>query len=246
MNPYIAELVGTALLILFGGGVVACVSLNKSFGQNGGWMVITAGWGLAVMIGAYTAAPYSGAHLNPAVTLGLATIGLFPWANVAGYIAAQLAGAMIGAFLVYLTYLPHWRVTENADAKLGVFCTGPAVKHPVGNFITETIGAAVLMFAILAVPSTKNLVVGSGSTALSAGFFGIFLVALIVVAIGLSLGGATGYAINPARDLGPRLMHALLPIPGKRDSNWGYAAIPVLAPSLGGVIGALAYRALIG
>lgn len=246
MNPYIAELVGTALLILFGGGVVACVSLNKSFGQNGGWMVITAGWGLAVMIGAYTAAPYSGAHLNPAVTLGLATIGLFPWANVGGYILAQLAGAMLGAFLVYLTYLPHWRVTENADAKLGVFCTGPAVKHPVGNFITETIGAAVLMFAILAVPSTKNLVIGSGATALSAGFFGIFLVALIVVAIGLSLGGATGYAINPARDLGPRLMHALLPIPGKRDSNWGYAAIPVLAPSLGGVLGALLYRALLG
>jgi glycerol uptake facilitator protein len=246
MNPYISEIVGTALLIIFGDGVVANVCLNKSKGQNSGWIVITVGWGLAVMIGAYTAAPYGGAHLNPAVSVGLASIGLFPWAKVPGYILAQMAGAMIGAFVVYLAYLPHWSATEDKDAKLAVFCTGPAIRNTVSNLITEIIGTAMLVFAILSVPSAKNLVIGTGAAAVSASFFGVFLVALIVVAVGLSLGGSTGYAINPARDLGPRIMHAILPIPGKRDSDWGYSLIPVIGPIIGGVVGALAYQALVG
>jgi glycerol uptake facilitator protein len=198
------------------------------------------------MIGAYTAAPYGGAHLNPAVSVGLASIGLFPWAKVPGYILAQMAGAMIGAFVVYLAYLPHWSATEDKDAKLAVFCTGPAIRNTVSNLITEIIGTAMLVFAILSVPSAKNLVIGTGAAAVSASFFGVFLVALIVVAVGLSLGGSTGYAINPARDLGPRIMHAILPIPGKRDSDWGYSLIPVIGPIIGGVVGALAYQALVG
>jgi glycerol uptake facilitator protein len=246
MNPYISEIVGTALLIIFGDGVVANVCLNKSKGQNSGWIVITVGWGLAVMIGAYTAAPYSGAHLNPAVTVGLASIGLFPWAKVPGYILAQIVGAMIGALVVYIAYLPHWKVTEDKDAKLAVFCTGPAIRNTVANLTTEIIGTAMLVFAVLSVPSAKNLVIGAGSAALATPFFAVFLVALIVVAVGLSLGGSTGYAINPARDLGPRIMHAILPIPGKRDSDWGYSLIPVIGPIIGGVLGALAYQALIG
>jgi len=246
MNPYVSEIVGTALLIVFGNGVVANVCLNKSKGQSSGWLVITVGWGLAVMIGAYTAAQSSGAHLNPAVSVGLATIGLFPWTKVPGYILAQLLGAMIGSFIVYLVYLPHWKATEDKDLKLAVHCTSPAIRSPFANLLSEVIGTFMLMFAILAVPSAKNLVIGTGSTAVAAGFFGVFLVALIVVAVGLSLGGSTGYAINPARDLGPRIMHSILPIPGKRDSDWSYASIPVVGPIIGGALGALAYQALLG
>jgi len=188
----------------------------------------------------------SGAHLNPAVTFGLASIGLLSWAKVPGYILAQVLGAMVGSFIVYIAYLPHWSVTENKDSKLAVFCTSPAIRSPYANLVSEIIGTFMLMFAILAVPSAKNLVINSGPTQLSAGFFGVFLVALIVVGVGLSFGGPTGYAINPARDLGPRIMHSLLPIPGKRDSDWGYAFIPVLGPIIGGVLGALTYQALLG
>jgi glycerol uptake facilitator protein len=180
------------------------------------------------------------------VTVGLASIGLFPWAKVPGYILAQIVGAMIGALVVYIAYLPHWKVTEDKDAKLAVFCTGPAIRNTVANLTTEIIGTAMLVFAVLSVPSAKNLVIGAGSAALATPFFAVFLVALIVVAVGLSLGGSTGYAINPARDLGPRIMHAILPIPGKRDSDWGYSLIPVIGPIIGGVLGALAYQALIG
>lgn len=233
MSPYLGEVVGTALLILFGDGVVANVVLTRSKGNGGGWIVITAGWGLAVMVGAYSVGTISGAHLNPAVTLGLASIGKFDSALVPGYIAAQLAGAMIGALLVWLAYLPHWRATKDASTKLAVFCTAPGIRHTPGNLICEIIGTAALVFGALAIPSTSNLLKEGWSTG-----FGPLLVALLVFAIGLSLGGPTGYAINPARDLGPRVMHMLLPIAGKGGSDWGYAWIPVVGPIIGGVIGA--------
>jgi glycerol uptake facilitator protein len=239
MNSYLAEFVGTALLILFGDGVVANVLLNKSKGHSGGWIVITAGWGLAVMVGAYSVGTISGAHLNPAVTLGLAAIGKFETAKIAGYIAAQMAGAMLGALLVWLAYLPHWKETADTGAKLGVFCTAPAIRHTVGNLICEMIGTAALVFGALAIPSPSNFTVTGWSTG-----FGPMLVGLLVFAIGLSLGGPTGYAINPARDLGPRLMHALLPIAGKGGSDWSYAWIPVAGPIVGGVLGAFVYSLL--
>ncbi len=244
MNPYLAEVVGTALLILLGNGVVTNVVLNKTKGQNSGWIVITFGWAMAVLVGAYAAAPYSGAHLNPAVTLALASIGLFAWSKVAGYIAAQILGGVIGSVFVYLAYLPHWAETPDPGAKLACFSTSPAIRKPVANFITEVIATFALILAILAVPSAKNLVVGSGPGALSAGFFGIYLVALIVLSVGLSLGGPTGYAINPARDLGPRIAHAILPIPGKGSSDWSYALIPIVGPCVGGIAAALFYQAL--
>jgi glycerol uptake facilitator protein len=239
MSPYLAEVVGTALLILFGDGVVANVLLNKSKGQNGGWIVITAGWGLAVMVAAYSVGTISGAHLNPAVTVGLAAIGKFEAALVPGYIAAQMLGAMIGATLVWLAYLPHWSVTSDQGAKLGIFCTAPGIRHTPGNLICEIIGTAALVFGALAIPSESNFTVEGWATG-----FGPLLVGLLVFAIGLSLGGPTGYAINPARDLGPRIMHALLPIPGKGGSDWGYAWIPVVGPIIGGVIGASLHHLL--
>jgi glycerol uptake facilitator protein len=244
MNPYVAEIVGTALLVLLGNGVVANVVLLRTKGNSSGWIVITFGWAMAVMVGAYAAAPFSGAHLNPAVTVSLASIGLFPWSLVPGYIAAQMAGALLGSVAVYLAYLPHWSLTPDGPSKRACFCTEPAVRMPAANFMTEFIGTFVLIFAILAVPSSRNMVIGSGPGALSAGFFGIYLVALIVLSVGLSLGGPTGYAINPARDLGPRIAHAVLPIAGKGPSDWSYAWIPVVAPCCGGIAAALAYSAL--
>jgi glycerol uptake facilitator protein len=243
MNPYVAEAIGTALLILLGNGVVANVVLVRTKGNSSGWIVITFGWAMAVMVGAYTAAPFSGAHLNPALTLSLASIGLFPWAQVPGYIAAQMTGAFLGSVAVCLAYLPHWSLTPDGPSKLACFSTAPAVRMPAANFVTEFIGTFVLVFGILAVPSSRNMVIGSGPGVLSAGFFGIYLVALIVLSIGLSLGGPTGYAINPARDLGPRIAHAILPIPGKGPSDWGYAWIPVAGPCCGGVAAAVAYSA---
>ncbi len=238
MSPFTAEIVGTALLVLLGDGVVANVLLKNSKGNGSGWIVITAGWGFAVMGAAYAVGAISGAHLNPAVTIGLAAIGAFPWANVTGYVAAQMIGAFIGAVLVWLTYLPHWGITEDKAAVRGVFCTAPAVRNPGANLITEIIGTFVLMLGILAIPSTRNLVEAAG---LKAGF-GPMLVGFLVWSIGLSLGGPTGYAINPARDLGPRIAHALLPIPGKIDSDWGYSWVPVIGPIIGGVAGALFYK----
>jgi glycerol uptake facilitator protein len=239
MNPYLAEFVGTALLILFGDGVVANVVLNKSKGQGGGWIVIATGWGLAVMVGVYSVGTISGAHLNPAVTIGLAAIGKFEVARVPGYIAAQVAGAMFGALLVWLAYLPHWKETPDQGTKLAVFCTGPAIRSTLGNLICEIIGAAALVFGALSIPSGANLSGPGWATG-----FGPLLVGLLVFAIGLSLGGPTGYAINPARDFGPRLAHALLPIAGKGGSDWGYAWIPIVGPVIGGVLGAAAYHFL--
>jgi glycerol uptake facilitator protein len=238
MNAFMAEFVGTMLLVLLGDGVVANVLLKGSKGNNAGWIVITTGWGLAVAVAVYCVGVVSGGHINPAVTLALATIGQFEWWKVPGYLVAQFAGAFVGAVLVWLAYLPHWGVTEDKGAKLGVFCTGPAIRRPSLNVITEVIGTAVLLIGVLAIPSVKNLSPESG---FSTGF-GPFLVGVLVWSIGLSLGGSTGYAINPARDLGPRIAHAVLPIPGKRDSDWGYAWVPVAGPIIGGVLGALVYK----
>ena len=238
MSSFVAEIIGTMLLVILGDGVVANVLLKQSKGNGAGWIVITAGWGFAVMVGAYSVATISGAHLNPAVTLGLATIGKFAWADVGTYIAAQMIGAFIGAIVVWLAYLPHWGITEDKAAVRGVFCTAPAVRKPMANLLTEIIGTFVLLVGVLAIPSTRNLIENTGfGTA-----FGPLLVGFLVWSIGLSLGGPTGYAINPARDLGPRIAHALLPIPGKTNSDWGYAWVPVIGPLIGGVAGALFYK----
>jgi glycerol uptake facilitator protein len=239
MNPYLAEFVGTALLILFGDGVVACVLLAKSKGQGGGWIVITAGWGLAVMAAVYAVGTISGGHFNPAVTIGLAAIGKFPVTKVLGYVIAQITGAMFGALLVWLAYLPHWKETPDTGAKLAVFCTAPAIRSAPANLICEIIGAATLVFGALSIPSSVNLSGAGWATG-----FGPLLVGLLVFAIGLSLGGPTGYAINPARDFGPRLAHAILPIAGKGHSDWSYAWIPVVGPVIGGLLGAWTYRLL--
>ncbi|HXF72842.1 MAG TPA: MIP/aquaporin family protein [Actinomycetota bacterium] len=234
-NRFVAEMVGTALLILFGDGVVAGVLLNRSKAQNGGWIVITMGWGLGVAVAVYAAGQFSGAHINPAVTLGLATIGELPWSDVPTYIGGQFVGAFIGAVLVWLAYLPHWEETDDPGLKLAVFSTGPAIRNYGMNLLTEIIGTAALVAGVLAI--VANAAPGEvGLTPLLVGF--------LVVGIGLSLGGPTGYAINPARDLGPRIAHAVLPIAGKGDSDWGYAWIPVVGPVVGGVLGALLFKAL--
>lgn len=240
MSANLAELLGTMILVLLGDGVVANVLLKQTKGHNGGWIVITAGWGLAVAIAVYCTNAISGAHLNPAVTLGLATIGKFDWALVPGYIAAQMAGGFLGGVLVYLAYLPHWAVTPSAGDKLGVFSTGPAIRHTAGNLICEAIGTAMLMFGLLAILSPANLVPNSGWDK----GFAPAIVGMLVGAIGLSLGGPTGYSLNPARDLGPRLAHFVLPIPGKGGSDWGYSWIPIVGPIIGGIIGAAIYKAL--
>lgn len=231
MNPLLAEFIGTTLVVLLGNGVVANVILSKTKGHGGGLIVITVGWALAVFVGVFTVASASGAHLNPAVTVGLAVAGKFPWGSVPGYIAAQMLGGMLGAFLVWLVYRNHFEETSDGDTKLAVFCTGPAIRNTFGNLVSEVVGTFVLVYGVLSIASPKY-----GLGALDA-----LPVALLVMSIGVSLGGTTGYAINPARDLGPRLIHALLPIPGKRDSDWGYAFVPVLGPILGGVLAALLY-----
>ncbi|MFD3687600.1 MIP/aquaporin family protein [Nocardiopsis sp. NPDC058631] len=241
---YLAEFVGTAILILLGGGVVAGVSLARSKALNGGWIVVTFGWGMAVAVAIYVVGSTSGAHINPAVTLGLASIGEFDWAQVPGYMLAQLAGAFTGAVLVYLAYFAHWKVTDDPDAKLGVFSTAPAVRNPVANLATEIIGTAMLLLGVLGIGANSGFV--SADEADLSGLFtnGIapLMIGLLVLAIGLSLGGPTGYAINPARDLGPRLAHAVLPIPGKGGSDWGYSWIPVVGPLVGGVLGAWIWK----
>jgi glycerol uptake facilitator protein len=246
MNVYLAECIGTALLILLGNGVVATVVLNKSKGQGGGWIVITLGWGLAVAFGVYAVGRISGAHINPAVTVALASIGAFPWNQVAGYILAQTVGAMIGATLVYFTYLAHWEETDDKGGKLACFCTAPAIRKIGPAFITEFIGTVVLVFGVLAIGK-----IAFGATTTEAAwttavgtYFGPLLVGILVLSIGLSLGGPTGYAINPARDLGPRIMHALLPIKGKGPSDWSYAWVPIVAPILGGIAGAQLFNFL--
>jgi len=239
MSPFLAEVLGTMLLIILGDGVVANVVLNRTKGQNSGWIVITAGWALAVTVAVYAVGTFSGAHLNPAVTIGLASIGKFAWASVPTYIAAQMLGAFLGAGVVWLAYLPHWAATPDPGSKLAVFCTGPAIRNPGSNIVTEIVATAVLVLGVLAVLTPKNLNPDYGWNV----GLGPALVGVIVWAIGLSLGGPTGYAINPARDLGPRLAHAVLPIAGKGSSDWGYAWIPVAGPIIGGVIAALLYKA---
>jgi glycerol uptake facilitator protein len=244
MQALLAEFLGTMILVLLGDGVVANVVLERTKGQNSGWIVITTGWGVAVAIAVYAVGRISGAHLNPAVTIALAAIGSFPWTQVPGYVAAQLMGAFVGAVLVWLAYLPHWGETSDAGAKLAVFCTGPAIRHDIANVVSEFIGTAVLLFGILAIAANAQALAKPGDVDLSIVFSrGLqpLLVGMLVLGIGLSLGGPTGYAINPARDLGPRLAHALLPIPGKGASDLGYGWIPVIAPILGGVAGAALY-----
>ena len=243
---FVGELVGTMILILLGGGVCANVLLKKSKGENSGWIVISAGWGFGVAMGAYASGFIGGAAMNPAVTISALVLGDTTFLNALSSIAGQLIGAGIGAFLVYLTYLPHWKPTENADFKLSVFCTMPAIRKPKLNLITEIIGTAVLVgvgmgladtvtqasSANLAGPITHQAI-SNGISPLLAGF--------LVFSIGLSLGGPTGYAINPARDFIPRVMHAILPIPNKRDSDWGYCWVPIVGPIVGGIIGAILY-----
>jgi glycerol uptake facilitator protein len=227
-----AETIGTAILILLGDGVVAATLLSHSKAQNGGWIVIAWGWGIAVAVAVFAVAQFSGAHINPAVTFGFAMIGNTEWGDVPKYFAGQFVGAFIGAFLVWAAYSNHWKATEDPGLKLAVFCTAPAIRNTVANFITEVIGTFMLVFGVLALVADEGLA-GSGLIPL--------LVGLLVLGIGLSLGGPTGYAINPARDLGPRIMHAILPIPGKGGSDWEYAWIPVLGPLVGGALGALGF-----
>jgi glycerol uptake facilitator protein len=231
MNNFLAEVIGTGLLIILGDGVVAGVLLARSKAQNGGWIVITLGWGLAVAIAVYAVGSISGAHLNPAVTLAVAINGGITWADTLPYFAGEFLGAFIGAVIVWLHYLPHWEVTEDPGLKLAVFSTGPAIRNTTSNLISEIIGTFVLVFGVLAIGGPSAPI-----TPLVVGF--------LVVAIGLSLGGPTGYAINPARDLGPRIAHAVLPIAGKGSSDWEYSWIPVVGPLVGGAIGAVAYTAL--
>jgi glycerol uptake facilitator protein len=237
---FLGEVVGTATLILLGDGVVAGALLTRTKSQNAGWVVITWAWGLAVLAGVFTSVAVSGglAHLNPAVTIGLAVIGPekfgFTWGDVPILIAGEFVGAGIGATLVWLAYLPHWPLTEDKGLKLAVYCTGPAVRNYALNLVTEIIGTFMLLFGIIAL--------GSPATAGLAGITGLG-VALLVVVIGMSLGGPTGYAINPARDLGPRIMHFILPIAGKGDSDWGYSWVPVVGPIIGGILGGLAGKA---
>jgi glycerol uptake facilitator protein len=231
MNNFLAETIGTAILIILGDGVVAGVLLARSKAQNAGWIVITFGWGLAVAIAVYAVAGISGAHLNPAVTVAVAINGGITWADSLPYFAGEFLGAFIGAVIVWLHYLPHWEVTEDPGLKLAVFSTGPAIRNTTANLISEIIGTFVLVFGVFAVGGPSAPI-----TPLVVGF--------LVVAIGLSLGGPTGYAINPARDLGPRIAHAVLPIAGKGSSDWEYSWIPVVGPVIGGALGAVAYTAL--
>ena len=236
MTPFIAEIIGTAILILLGGGVVANVVLNKTYGNNSGWMVIATGWALAVYVAVVISGPYSGAHINPAVTIGLAVAEKFPWNNVPMYILAQMIGAMIGALTVWLLYRNHFEATEDSNSKKAVFCTAPAMRNTVSNVLSETIGTFVLLFTILYFTDAK---ISNPETIVGLGSLGALPVAFLVWAIGLSLGGTTGYAINPARDLGPRIVHALLPIKNKAPNDWNYAWIPVIGPIFGGVLAAL-------
>jgi len=247
VSPYLGELIGTMILIIFGGGTVANVLLQKSKGQGGGWIVISTGWGLGVAIAAYSVGRISGAHLNPALTVALAAIGSFSWSLVPGYIAAQTAGAFLGGVIVWLSYLPHWRETADASSKLAVFSTIPAIRSPMANLLCEIIGTSVLVFGVLSIGAHAQELKTPGSLDLSVVFskgLSFLLVGFLVWGIGLALGGPTGYAINPARDLGPRVAHALLPIAGKGSSDWGYCWIPIIGPLIGGVLSALLFKAL--
>lgn len=232
MAMYLAEFFGTMILVLLGDGVVANVSLKKSKGEGGGWIVVTTAWGLAVAMAAYITGWVSGAHINPAVTVANAFIGNISWSLVPGYVISQVLGGIAGGILVYVSFRDHFAATDDADTKLGVFCTAPAIRNIKWNFITEVIGTAMLVIGLLGIAHSNNGV----------GPLGALLAGFLVWSIGLSLGGPTGYAINPARDLGPRIAHAILPIPGKRDADWSYSMVPVIGPIVGGVIGAFIYQ----
>jgi len=241
MNASLAEFIGTALLVAFGNGVVANVVLSRTKGSNAGWIVITAGWGLAVFVGVFSSQAFSGAHLNPAVTLAMAQAGKFAWPQVPGYLLAQMLGAIAGASFVFAFYREHFKATEDANAKLACFCTAPNVRNLPQAFFCELSGTFLLVLPVFLMTDARIQWPGSsGPTEVIVGLgtLGALPVGLLVFAIGLSLGGTTGYAINPARDLGPRIAHALLPVPGKRDSDWAYAWIPVVAPLLGGFLAA--------
>ncbi|HLR89962.1 MAG TPA: MIP/aquaporin family protein [Balneolaceae bacterium] len=251
MNPFLAEIIGTAILIILGGGVVANVILNKTKGQNSGWIVITMGWGMAVFTAVFIVGQFSGAHINPAVTLGLAVAGLFDWGMVPGYFGAQFLGAFIGAILVYLTYRDHFAATEDPGINLAVFSAIPEIRNYTSNTITEIIGTFVLIFGVLYLASPgfismegdllESIVLNGQEIGFGLGALSALPVGLLVLAIGLSLGGPTGYAINPARDLGPRIAHAILPIPHKGDNDWAYSWVPVIGPCVGAVLAALLY-----
>lgn len=231
MNYFLGEFIGTAMLIILGNGVVANVLLNKSKGQNSGWIVIVFGWSMAVFVGVYMSAAASGAHINPAVTLAFAWLGKITWDVVPAYIAAQVLGAMAGQLFVYIAYRPHYTATENTDLKMATFCTSPAIRSPFNNLFTEIIGTFILILGVLFIASPQS----------SLGALDALPVALLVLGIGLSLGGPTGYAINPARDLGPRIMHSILPMKNKRDSDWSYSWIPVVGPIIGSIAAALVF-----
>lgn len=239
LTDFLAEFLGTALLILLGNGVVANVVLNNTKGNNSGWIVITFGWAIAVFVGVFVTAPVSGAHLNPAVTFAMAMAGKFAWVDVPIYWAAQFAGGALGAGLVWLHYRPHFEATHDPDAKLAVFSTGPAIRNTVSNLMSEIIGTFVLVFAVFHITGAKV-----GDQQASLGAIDALPVALVVLGIGLSLGGSTGYAINPARDLAPRIMHAILPIDQKGSSDWAYAWIPVVGPLIGAALAAIVYSSI--
>ncbi len=245
MNPILAEYLGTFVLILMGSGVCANSSLNDTFAKGADWVLITLGWGLGVYLGVIIAGPSSGAHLNPAVTIGLAVAGKFAWADAPLYILAQLLGAMTGAFLTWLLYSDHYNRTESAGTIKGTFCTSPAIQNLPKNVLSEVVGTFVLIFVVLFIAGPEFKIAGIVDVKMGLGSVGALPVALLVVAIGMSLGGLTGYAINPARDLGPRIIHALVPIKHKGSSDWGYAWVPVIGPILGAVIAGLLYLAVI-
>jgi glycerol uptake facilitator protein len=238
MSEFTAELIGTMLLILLGTGVVANMILKGTKGYNAGWMGITTGWALAVFVGVVFAGPHSGAHLNPAVTLGLAITGKFAWAKVGSYILAQILGAMLGAFIMWIVYRDHFNATEEPETVLAVFSTAPAIHNRLFNLLSEVVGTFVLMFVIFYMTGAE---ISEPKTPIGLGSLGALPVAFLVWAVGLCLGGPTGYAINPARDFGPRIMHSFLPIKNKRDSNWKYAWIPIIGPFLGAAIAALLF-----
>ena len=241
MTPFLAEFIGTALVILLGNGVVANVVLTGTKGNGGGWMVITTAWALAVFVGVVVSAPYSGAHLNPAVTIALAISGKFEWTQVPIYMLAQMLGAMLGSLLVWVKYKDHFLVTDDKGLKLAVFSTGPAIRNTISNLTSEIIGSFVLLFVIFYF-TTAEIV--DTKTPVGLGSLGAIPVMFLVWAIGLSLGGTTGYAINPVRDLGPRIMHSILPISGKGSSDWSYSWIPVVGPMIGASLAAVLYLAL--
>lgn len=253
MSPIIAEIIGTAILILFGGGVVANVVLDRTKGNSSGWIVITWGWAMGVFVAVFAMGQFSGAHINPAVTIGLAVAGLFDWVMVVPYILAQIAGAFLGGVLVWLAYKDHFAISENQALKLAVFSTGPEIRNYRSNVLTEVIGTFILIYGVLYLASPgfmsangemlSTIVIEGKEVGLGLGSLAALPVALLVLGIGLALGGPTGYAINPARDLGPRIAHALLPIPGKGKSDWAYAWVPVAGPTIGAVLAALLYLA---